>query len=96
MRIGIIGGSGLYNMEALENRREVEVETPWGKPSDHYIVGSLGGRDVAFLARHGRGHGINPSHLPFRANIYGFKKLGVELAALVQRRGLAEGGAGAA
>lgn len=78
LRIGIVGGSGLYNMEALEDRREVRVETPWGDPSDAYIVGKLEGREVAFLARHGRGHRINPSNLNFRANIYGFKKLGVE------------------
>jgi len=77
-RIGIIGGSGLYNMEALSNRREIEVETPWGKPSDAYVVGNLGGKQVAFLARHGRGHRVNPSNLNFRANIYGMKKLGVE------------------
>ena len=77
-RIGIIGGSGLYHMEALENRREVKVETPWGAPSDAYIQGEIGGREVVFLARHGRGHRINPSNLPFRANIYGFKELGVE------------------
>ena len=76
--IGIIGGSGLYNMEALEDRREVTVETPWGDPSDSYILGKIGGREVAFLARHGRGHRINPSNLNFRANIYGMKKLGVE------------------
>lgn len=77
-RIGIVGGSGLYNMDALEDRQEVTVETPWGDPSDAYIVGKLAGREVAFLARHGRGHRINPSNLNFRANIYGFKKLGVE------------------
>ncbi len=78
VRIGIVGGSGLYNMEALEDRREVEVSTPWGAPSDRFVVGKLGGREVAFLARHGRGHAISPSNLPFRANIFGFKKLGVE------------------
>ncbi len=78
VRIGIVGGSGLYNMDVLEDRREVRVETPWGDPSDAYIVGKIGGREVAFLARHGRGHRITPSNLPFRANIYGFKKLGVE------------------
>ena len=78
VRIGIIGGSGLYNMDALEDRREVTVETPWGEPSDAYIVGTIAGREVAFLARHGRGHRIMPSNLNFRANIYGLKKLGVE------------------
>ncbi|MBI1358104.1 MAG: S-methyl-5'-thioadenosine phosphorylase [Acidobacteria bacterium] len=77
-KIGIIGGSGLYHMDALENRREVRLETPWGEPSDSYIQGTIAGREVVFLARHGRGHRINPSNLPFRANIYGFKELGVE------------------
>lgn len=76
--IGIIGGSGLYNMAALTDREEVKVDTPWGSPSDAYVVGKLGGRSVAFLARHGRGHSITPSKLNFRANIYGLKKLGVE------------------
>ena len=76
--IGIIGGSGLYNMEALTDRREVIVETPWGAPSDAFVVGKLSGRNVAFLARHGRGHRIMPSNLNFRANIYGMKKLGVQ------------------
>lgn len=77
-RIGIIGGSGLYQMEALEDRREVRVPTPWGTPSDAYVVGTIAGREVAFLARHGRGHRIMPSNLNFRANIYGLKQLGVE------------------
>jgi len=76
--IGIIGGSGLYEMEGLEEVEEVEVETPFGFPSDRYIVGRLLGRRVAFLARHGRGHRVMPSELPFLANIYGFKKLGAE------------------
>jgi len=76
--IGIIGGSGLYSMEGLKNTREVKLQTPWGRPSDSYLVGTLAGRRVAFLARHGRGHRIMPSELNFRANIYGFKKLGVE------------------
>lgn len=78
IRIGIIGGSGLYQMDALEDRQEVDVCTPWGDPSDAYIVGRIAGREVAFLARHGRGHRIMPSNLNFRANIYGLKKLGVE------------------
>lgn len=78
VRIGIVGGSGLYHMKALEDRREVQVETPWGAPSDSYAVGKIAGREVAFLARHGRGHRISPSNLPFRANIHGFKQLGVE------------------
>lgn len=78
IRIGIIGGSGLYQMDALENQREVPVDTPWGDPSDAYITGRIAGREVAFLARHGRGHRIMPSHLNFRANIFGLKSLGVE------------------
>jgi 5'-methylthioadenosine phosphorylase len=75
--IGIIGGSGLYSMPGFERGQEVTIETPWGCPSDPYVVGTLAGRQVAFLARHGRGHRISPSELNFRANIYGFKKLGV-------------------
>ena len=77
-QIGIIGGSGLYSMPGFEAREEVPVETPWGAPSDAYVVGRLAGKDVAFLARHGRGHRISPSELNFRANIYGMKSLGVE------------------
>jgi 5'-methylthioadenosine phosphorylase len=76
--IGIIGGSGLYSMPGFEASEEITVETPWGAPSDHYIAGKLAGKDVVFLARHGRGHRLMPSELNFRANIYGFKKLGVE------------------
>jgi 5'-methylthioadenosine phosphorylase len=76
--IGIIGGSGLYSMPGFEAQREHVTETPWGKPSDPYIVGTLAGKQVAFLARHGRGHRIMPSELNFRANIWGFKQLGVE------------------
>ncbi|MBI4467344.1 MAG: S-methyl-5'-thioadenosine phosphorylase, partial [Acidobacteria bacterium] len=78
IKLGIIGGSGLYGMAGLSQTREVRLNTPFGKPSDAYLVGSLGGRRVAFLARHGRGHRLLPSELNFRANIYGFKKLGVE------------------
>jgi len=76
--IGIIGGSGLYSMPGFEAQREIAVETPWGAPSDPYVVGTLAGREVAFLARHGRGHRISPSELNFRANIWGLKSLGVE------------------
>ncbi len=76
--IGVIGGSGLYSMPGFEAQEEVIVETPWGDPSDRYVVGSLAGKGVAFLSRHGRGHRISPSELNFRANIYGMKKLGVE------------------
>jgi 5'-methylthioadenosine phosphorylase len=76
--IGIIGGSGLYSMPGFEHHEEVLLDSPWGRPSDDYVVGRLGGKEVAFLARHGRGHRISPSELNFRANIYGFKQLGVE------------------
>ncbi len=76
--IGIIGGSGLYSMPGLSDVREVRQETPFGEPSDPYVLGTLEGRKVAFLARHGRGHRILPTELNFRANIYGFKQLGVE------------------
>jgi len=76
--IGIIGGSGLYSMPGFEAQEEVAVDTPFGRPSDNYVVGTLAGRKVAFLARHGRGHRISPSELNFRANIYGMKSLGVE------------------
>jgi len=77
-RIGIIGGSGLYEMAGLTDVREERVETPFGPPSDTYVLGRLEGRPVAFLARHGRGHRLLPSELNFRANIYGFKALGAE------------------
>ncbi|RPH99198.1 MAG: S-methyl-5'-thioadenosine phosphorylase, partial [Zetaproteobacteria bacterium] len=76
--IGIVGGSGLYEMDGLEILREERVRTPFGDPSDRYVVGRLEGRPVAFLARHGRGHSLMPSELNFRANIYGFKVLGAE------------------
>jgi 5'-methylthioadenosine phosphorylase len=76
--IGIIGGSGLYSMPGFEAQEERAIETPWGAPSDHYVVGMLAEKQVAFLARHGRGHRLSPSELNFRANIYGFKSLGVE------------------
>ncbi len=76
--IGIIGGSGLYEMNGLEVLREETVSTPFGDPSDRYVVGRLEGRPVAFLARHGQGHRLMPSELNFRANIYGFKVLGAE------------------
>jgi len=76
--IGVIGGSGLYSMPGFELEQEVALETPWGAPSDAYVVGHLAGREVAFLSRHGRGHRLSPSELNFRANIYGLKALGVE------------------
>src|ERR1700682_5605004 len=78
VRIGIIGGSGLYDMTELTDREEKTVTTPFGEPSGPYVIGTLGGKRVAFLARHGIGHRILPSELNFRANIYGFKVLGVE------------------
>src|ERR687884_1158158 len=77
-RIGIIGGSGLYQMPELKDVEEVSVETPFGSPSDAFVVGTLEGVRVAFLPRHGRGHRLLPTELPFRANIYALKLLGVE------------------
>ena len=77
VEIGVIGGSGLYKMEGLERGEEVRIDTPFGPPSDPFIVGELKGRRIAFLPRHGRGHRVQPSDLNFRANIYGMKKLGV-------------------
>jgi 5'-methylthioadenosine phosphorylase len=76
--IGIIGGSGLYSMPGLTKVKELRLKTPFGTPSDAYVLGTLEGRKVAFLARHGRGHHILPTELNFRANIYGFKQLGAE------------------
>lgn len=76
--IGIIGGSGLYSMPGLTDIRELPQSTPFGEPSDEYVLGTLAGKKVAFLSRHGRGHRITPTELNFRANIYGFKQLGVE------------------
>ena len=78
IRIGIIGGSGLYDMADLTDREERTIATPFGEPSAPYVIGTLGGRRVAFLARHGRGHRLTPSELNYRANIYGLKTLGVE------------------
>ncbi len=76
--IGVVGGSGLYGMDGLEVIEERTLDTPFGPPSDPYVIGDLDGRRVAFLARHGRGHRLAPSELNFRANIFGFKLLGVE------------------
>ncbi len=76
--LGIVGGSGLYRMEGLEVEQEAEVRTPFGEPSDRYVLGRLDGRPVAFLARHGRGHTLMPGEVNYRANVYGFKKLGVQ------------------
>src|SRR6187549_757418 len=78
VRIGIIGGSGLYQMPELTAIEEVEVDTPFGDPSDAFVIGTLEGERVAFLPRHGRGHRFTPTELPFRANIYAMKLLGVE------------------
>lgn len=78
IEIGVIGGSGLYEMEGLEIREERRVSTPFGEPSDAFVLGELEGRSVAFLARHGRGHRLTPSEINFRANLYGMKTLGVE------------------
>src|SRR2546421_6628033 len=77
-KIGIIGGSGLYRMPELTEIDEVEIQTPFGSPSDKFILGTLEGERVAFLPRHGRGHRFTPTEVPFRANIYGLKLLGVE------------------
>jgi 5'-methylthioadenosine phosphorylase len=75
--IGVIGGSGLYAMAGLEQVERVELDTPFGKPSDAYVLGMIGGQRVAFLPRHGVGHRLTPSEVPSRANIHGFKQLGV-------------------
>ena len=77
-QIGIIGGSGLYDMADVTEREEVTVTTPFGEPSAPYLLGTLRGKRVAFLARHGGGHRVSPSELNFRANIFGMKELGVE------------------
>src|SRR5678815_5240521 len=78
VQIGIIGGSGLYDMAEVTDRSEITVPTPFGDPSGPYVLGTLRGKRVAFLARHGAGHRLSPSELNFRANIYGMKLLGVE------------------
>ncbi|MBM2839083.1 MAG: S-methyl-5'-thioadenosine phosphorylase, partial [Deltaproteobacteria bacterium] len=78
MVIGVIGGSGLYEMDGLTGVREVKLHTPFGEPSDAYITGSLGGTEMAFLPRHGRGHRFLHTEVNYRANIYGMKKLGVD------------------
>ena len=77
-KIGVIGGTGLYDIEGMTNIEEVDITTPFGKPSDAIIIGNLGGVGVAFLPRHGKGHRILPTELPVRANIYALKSLGVE------------------
>ena len=77
-RIGIIGGSGLYNIEGIRDVERVQITTPFGSPSDEFMLGNLEGRQVVFLPRHGKGHKVLPGEVNFRANIYGMKKLGVE------------------
>lgn len=78
MRIGVIGGSGLYKIEGLREKERVFLDTPFGKPSDNFIIGELEGKEIVFLPRHGVGHRIPPSEINYRANIYGMKKLQVE------------------
>ena len=78
VQIGIIGGSGLYDMAEVTDRKDVRVTTPFGDPSGPYVIGTLRGKRVAFLSRHGAGHRLSPSELNFRANIFGMKRLGVE------------------
>ena len=77
-KVGVIGGTGLYDIEGLTDVAEVDVDTPFGKPSDIIVTGRLSGVGVAFLARHGRGHRLIPTEVPFRANVYALKSLGVE------------------
>jgi len=77
-KIGVIGGTGLYEIEGLTDIREVKPKTPFGEPSDSIVIGTLEGTDVAFLPRHGRGHFVSPTEIPARANIYALKSLGVE------------------
>ena len=77
-KIAFIGGSGLYDIDGMENRRETIVETPFGDPSDEVVVGEINGVEVAFLPRHGRGHRFSPTEIPVKANIYALKSLGVE------------------
>ncbi len=76
--LGVIGGSGVYDLDGLENRRDVAVQTPWGAPSDSFVLGSLDGVDIAFLPRHGRGHQHTPSEVPYLANVYALRMLGVD------------------
>ena len=78
VKIGVIGGSGLYSMDAVKVIEERRVATPFGEPSDAFVIGELEGRRVAFLPRHGRGHSILPSEINYRANLWAMKSLGVE------------------
>jgi 5'-methylthioadenosine phosphorylase len=77
-RVGLLGGSGVYDLAAVEGLREERLETPFGPPSDAFFTGRLGGREVAFLARHGRGHRLLPNEINYRANVFGFKRLGCD------------------
>jgi len=86
-RIGVLGGSGLYEMEGFEGREETTLETPFGAPSDAFVTGTLEGREVVFLSRHGRGHRVNPSEINYRANVWGMKKLGVEFLVAISACG---------
>lgn len=87
VEFAVIGGSGLYNMPDLQDVRELYTNTPFGKPSDAITVGTLGGRSVAFLPRHGRGHVLTPSEVPYQANIFALKKLGVKYVVAVSACG---------
>lgn len=86
-KVGIVGGSGLYELEAMEDVREVEIETPFGPTSDKLILGTFDGTEVVFVPRHGRGHRHLPKEVPYRANIYALKKLGVEFVVSVSAVG---------
>ncbi|MEZ5063986.1 MAG: S-methyl-5'-thioadenosine phosphorylase [bacterium] len=86
-RIGILGGSGLYEMDGLERLEEIRLDTPFGAPSDAFFTGVLEGREVVFLSRHGRGHRVNPSEINYRANVWGMKKLGVEFLVAISACG---------
>jgi len=77
-KIGVIGGSGLYEIEGLKIKKTEKIKTPFGEPSGEYVIGDLSGKEVVFLPRHDKGHRISPTHINYRANIYGMKKLGVE------------------
>jgi 5'-methylthioadenosine phosphorylase len=86
-RIGVLGGSGLYDMEGFEDRKEEVLETPFGSPSDAFVTGTLEGREIVFLSRHGRGHRVSPSEINYRANVWGMKKLGVEFLVAISACG---------
>jgi 5'-methylthioadenosine phosphorylase len=77
-RVAVIGGSGVYDIDGLENKQAISLDTPWGKPSDDILLGTMDGVDVAFLPRHGRGHFLSPSDVPYLANIYALRQLGVQ------------------